>query len=349
MRLHQSSVGRVIRRMVTLTLGEERSLRIARRVTAHLRDRGIGLAKVPRPHPDDASIEIPRTYCEVPGVLGRYWVEMRGYGRAPGLEDLEQAEIHPDEWPLLREPYEAPWVDYPFGRHRNPVTTTQWGFADLLRAEATGEQRFYERAAAAGEWLLEQQSADGAWRVGFDFADLPRGWVSAMYQGQAISLLLRLNGGNPDARFVASSQAAYEFMMTDQSDGGTLGLFADGSPVLEEYPGSSRYPHVLNGSIFALWGIYDLWLSLGDPRVLRRWEELTSSLEGHLSEYDTGRWTTYAMGPPIANPGYHRLHVAQCRVMYALRGQRVWHSTAQRWERYLVRWAGRPVRSYGYP
>lgn len=332
MRLHQSSVGRAIRGMVILSLGEERALSVARRVTARFRDRGI-----------------PRTYCANPAVLGPYWVEMRGHGRTPRLKDLGQAEIHADEWPLLQERYEAPWVDYPFGRHRNPVTTTQWGFADLLRAAATGERRFYERAAAAGEWLLEQQSSDGAWRVGFDFADLPRGWVSAMYQGQAISLLLRLNSLAPDGRLVASSQAAYEFMMKDQSGGGTLGRFSDGSPVLEEYPGSARYPHVLNGSIFALLGVYDLWLSLGDAGVFRTWEELTASLENHLRDYDTGRWTTYATGPPIASPDYHRLHIAQCRVMYALRGGRVWRSTARRWERYLVRWAGMPTQSDGYP
>lgn len=341
MRLQQFAAGRAIRRGVILILGEERALCLARRVTGELRRRGVGVARVPK-HTDCTHVRIPRIHIESPGALGRYWVEMQGHGRAPGLENLEEEVVHPEERALLEQPYEAPWVDYPFGRYRNPVTTTQWAFADLARAEATGERGFYGRAFAAGNWLVGHQSDDGAWRVGFPFADLPVGWVSAMYQGQAISLLLRLNALSPDARFLESSCAAYEFMLRRVSDGGALGSYADGSPVLEEYPGSSRYPHVLNGSIFALLGIYDLWLLLGDPRILATWNDLSESLEAHIGEYDTGRWTTYALGPPIATPDYHCLHIAQCRVMDALRGDRVWGSTARRWEHYLARWSRCP-------
>ena len=55
---------------------------------------------------------------------------------------------------------------------------------------------------AQAKWLLTNQSPDGAFRLGFPIPmlRLKAGWVSAMYQGEAVSVFLRayqLTGTRP--------------------------------------------------------------------------------------------------------------------------------------------------------
>jgi hypothetical protein len=140
-------------------------------------------------------------------------------------------------------------------------------------------------------------------------------WHSAMAQGLGVSLLVRCGSGDDAAR-AARSILEEQFGLISNTDAG---------PVLEEYPAEPR-PHVLNGWIWALLGLYDLSHAPDDvDEDVRRaaadaWETGVASLVAQLPEYETGRgWTTYDRYPHsianVASPFYHRLHVDMLRAV----------------------------------
>lgn len=166
-------------------------------------------------------------------------------------------------------------------------------------------------------------------------------WYSAMAQGLGVSLLVRCGAGADAARAARS--------LLDRS----YGLVSDGEhgPILEEYP-ADPFPHVLNGWMWALLGLYDLAhaMDLEDEDVRAdaadAWERGVASLVAQLPEYETGRgWSTYDRYPHaianVASPFYHRLHVSMLRAVARVAphdGHRAeLLATADTWERALAR------------
>ncbi|KAL7057649.1 hypothetical protein AAHC03_016601 [Spirometra sp. Aus1] len=135
-------------------------------------------------------------------------------------------------------------------------------------------RRFLEtRFLAAADWLVKNQNqADGGWRVGTRryFTDelvLQPGWCSAMGQGQAISLLVRVFHYTRDHRYLRCAvKALAPFMRpivagSDSHPGAcsvrTHFLDQPGLPWFEEYPILPSV-FVLNGFIYSLIGLFDL-------------------------------------------------------------------------------------------
>jgi heparosan-N-sulfate-glucuronate 5-epimerase len=166
-------------------------------------------------------------------------------------------------------------------------------------------------------------------------------WHSAMAQGLGVSLLVRCGSGE-DAMRAARSLLDRSFgLVSDTPDG----------PVLEEYPADPR-PHVLNGWMWALLGLYDLAhaMDLEDEDVRAAaadaWEHGVASLVAQLPAYETGNgWSSYDRYPHaianVASPFYHRLHCSMMRAIERIAPYeelaRELGSTADRWERALAR------------
>jgi hypothetical protein len=89
----------------------------------------------------------------------------------------------------------------------------------------------------------------------------------------------------------------------------------------EEYP-TQPASFVLNGALFALWGLRDVGLALGDAGALTAFEEGVDALAGNIERWDTGRWSRYDLFPHrvtnVASRAYHELHVAQLEAMHEL-------------------------------
>jgi len=126
-------------------------------------------------------------------------------------------------------------------------------------------------------------------------------------------------------------------MLTPVDEGGTLGKLPDGSLILEEYAGSTRIPSVLNGAMFALFGLYDLATLTDDADLMRTFRSLSADLAANLDLWDTGTWTRYALSPEYdrATVPYQLVHIAEAQVMADLTGDGTWASRAQTWQRYL--------------
>ncbi len=168
------------------------------------------------------------------------------------------------------------------------------------------------------------QEPDGSWLNQLSFSHtfpLRAPWRCGMAQGEAASLLVRLylETGEP-----AFAEAAGRALRRSRDPAIRPGLCAwlNGARWPEEYP-TDPPSFVLNGAIFAWWGMRDVGVGLGDPAVLAAdFESGVDTLAANLHRFDTGWWSTYSLYPhplkPVASSFYHALHITQLEAMQRL-------------------------------
>ncbi len=156
-------------------------------------------------------------------------------------------------------------------------------------------------------------------------------WFSAMAQGQIASVFVRAASRDEGA---AESALRALRPLLDRAE--RFVVEAEAGPVLEEAP--TRPPScVLNGWIYALWGVRDVALGLGSAEAARLFAESVQALLATLDEYDTGWWSRYSLwadGRDLAKPFYHRLHVTQLEALHTLTGVAEFAVVAARWREY---------------
>jgi hypothetical protein len=95
---------------------------------------------------------------------------------------------------------------------------------------------------------------------------------------------------------------------------------------------------VLNGGIFALWGLYDTAVGLGDPTLRREFELGLDTLADNIHRWDTGAWSRYDLYPfrmvNVASSAYHALHINQLRAMQRIGPRPQLGATLERFESY---------------
>ena len=116
-------------------------------------------------------------------------------------------------------------------------------------------------------------------------------------------------------------------------------LFADsrGDVWIEEYIVDPP-THILNGFMWAAWGVYDYFLATADPGAKELFDRAVRTLTNNLEGYDLGFWSLYEQAGTrmkmVASPFYHRLHIVQLRIMQRLTGHEAFQHYADRWEGY---------------
>lgn len=269
-------------------------------------------------------LALPLSGAFAPEALRGYPIDMRAKPDGP-------------HWP----PW---WLSHP--EHKVMVAITQWGLGAWEHYVAGDGEAWLRGALDCAEHLLSRQDPDGAWRHSAAYPHtfpLAPGWVSGMAQGQAASLLARLHGETGDDRYPGAIARAVEAMLRPSAAGGCAAEL-DGGFVIEEYP-TAPPSLVLNGAIFALWGLHDAALALDDAALRRSFEDGAGTLAAALDRWDLGWWTRYDLFPhPLPNVAsgfYHRLHITQLEAMEQLSPDERLGAARARWERYAASRASR--------
>ena len=211
---------------------------------------------------------------------------------------------------------------------------------------------WWERSLAGDEGALEAfddtcrllraqaVSRDGALLWPYDMAvpkyRLQPPWFSAMAQGQIASVFVRAASRDDTApetalRALRPLLDRVEPFVVETKSG----------PVLEEAP-TTPPSCVLNGWIYALWGVRDVAVGLRSAEAAILFEESVGALLATLDDYDTGWWSRYSLwadGRDLAKPFYHRIHVAQLEALHVLTAVREFATVAARWREYDTRGA----------
>jgi hypothetical protein len=121
------------------------------------------------------------------------------------------------------------------------------------------------------------------------------------------------------------------------AEGGVLFTDERGDVWIEEYIVSPP-THILNGFIWALWGVHDYFLATTSQTAQDLFRRGVKTLRNNLDRYDLGFWSLYEQSgtrlPMVASPFYHQLHIVQLRVMARLTGDEIFPCFADRWQRY---------------
>ncbi|MGA9529840.1 MAG: D-glucuronyl C5-epimerase family protein [Terriglobales bacterium] len=248
------------------------------------------------------------------------------------------------------------------GLQYNPIAIAQWGLANCNLFYRTLEKSRQEKFLKAADWLVAnlRQNSYGlwVWNHNFDWeyrTTLRTPWYSGLAQGQGVSLLLRAYAETHNEKYAEAANLGFVSLTKPIAEGGVLIEDQERNLWIEEYIVDPP-THILNGFIWALWGVFDYWLTTDGganspareyPTSIARevFDRGVRTLLRNLDRYDTGYWSLYEQSGTrlkmLASPFYHRLHIVQLRVMALLTGDAFFTNFAEKWQRYANRPANR--------
>lgn len=161
-------------------------------------------------------------------------------------------------------------------------------------------------------------------------------WASAMAQGEAISLYLRMYQLEKNEAYIETAVKSYNYLKLDYSNGGVRRLDQDGNLWFEEYP-SEKPSFVLNGFIYTIFGLYDLFRVTQDTGVKSDIEACIDTLKMNLHKYDVGYWSVYdLLKRELVHYYYQKnVHVLQLEILAELTGEPIFMKYKNKWEKTL--------------
>ncbi|MBS4195740.1 D-glucuronyl C5-epimerase family protein [Lederbergia citri] len=252
----------------------------------------------------------------------------------------------------------VPMTQYRGNYHYNPVSVAQSALKVYGKYLKTQDDDIKRKFYAHADKLLELQSKDGAFRLDFTHTInhigvvYKPGWVSALAQGQALSVLSRAYELDWNLKYKRAGKNALNFLMTPKQKGGVMTTLADMSKSwkdniwFEEYV-STPDNYTLNGYMFTLVGLYD-WSHVAGARTdhgqitaEKLFKEGIASLKLMLSKYDLGGFTSYDLThlvnrqQPHINVFYHKVHIYLLHGLYTVTGDTYLKSYRDRWIGYV--------------
>jgi heparosan-N-sulfate-glucuronate 5-epimerase len=240
----------------------------------------------------------------------------------------------------------VPQLDYrgDIGLQYNPIAIAQYGLGNYNLWRRSKDPERKKKFFLAADWLAFHLEPNPkgilVWNHHFDweYRDTLRApWYSALAQGQGISVLVRAHKESSDAQYLKAARAAFKSFQCPISNGGVAFTDESGDLWFEEYIVSPP-THILNGFIWALWGVYDYALATEETSTRDLFARGVETLLHNLKRYDLGFWSLYEQSgtrlPMVASSFYHRLHIVQLRLMHRMTGEGTFARIADRWESY---------------
>ncbi len=238
----------------------------------------------------------------------------------------------------------VPMIGAPEGTHYFPVNVCQYGFmlhADWLQNRDPTSLETLESCLRVLDALKSEENGACVWwhHTYQPKYDIDPPWASAMAQGEAMSLYLRMYQVLRRPSLLDTAWEAYRFLSVPWSEGGVRRLDEEGNLWFEEFP--SREPSfVLNGFIYTIFGLYDLYRVTGDTGVRDDIDACLRTLRANLHRFDVGYWSLYDLQRKELVRYYYQknVHVPQMAVLYGLTGEAIFETYRSRWERQITPW-----------
>ena len=237
-----------------------------------------------------------------------------------------------------------PMLDYhgKVGKQYNPIAIAQYALGCFNVYKRTNEKKYLDMFVKQVDWLVDNlvpnEKGINVWNHNFDweYRDLLRApWYSALAQGAGLSALVRAYVLLKDEKYLEAAKKAFESFKYELVDGGVTYTDSDGYIWFEE---TIVYPptHILNGFMWALWGIYDYYLLTKDNSAKELFDKAVVTLNDNLKKFDLGFWSLYEQSGTrlqmIASHFYHSLHVVQLMVTYKLTQNEVFLKFHKKWD-----------------
>lgn len=278
-----------------------------------------------------------------------FWHEVPALNEKAFLNGHEQFYMTFHEKARYQGPFdgkEVPLLDYRgvLGRQHNPIAIAQYGLGCFnLHADSAGAE-WKSRFLRVADWMVDNlrpnRNGLSVWFHHFDweyFRVLKAPWYSGLAQGQGLAVLVRAFKETGNEKYKKAAVLAFEPLVQPIASGGTLFVDQDRDWWIEEYI-TDPPTHILNGFIWALWGVHDYGNAFNDPRADELWERSLVTLQKNLGRFDVGHWSRYDLAPTtlpnVASPFYHSLHLVQLEVMSRLTDRPCFKERLERWRSY---------------
>lgn len=265
-----------------------------------------------------------------PGELGQYYM--------PFVAKADYTGHYDDQG--------IPMLNYrgAVGLQYNPIAIAQYGLGNYNLCRRSGDPGRRRKFLTAADWLVEnlEQNSKGLWvwnhHFDWEYRDMLKApWYSALAQAQGISLLVRAHLTTEKDSYLETAERAFGSFLVSVDAGGVTYIDEEGCTWFEEAIVDPP-THILNGFLWASWGVYDYFLHTDSEDARWLFAEAVETLQKNLSRFDAGFWSLYEQSGTwmkmLASPFYHRLHIVQLRVMYRLTGKPIFADYANRWNAY---------------
>ena len=241
-----------------------------------------------------------------------------------------------------------PKVQYYFGLEYVPTTAFHWGLVSISKYLTTGEQDFLNNSLNVSRWAVANQSENGGWLWPFSYGFsggvlgvMEENWYGAMTQGLGMSFLTRMYDITGNQTYLDVAENATKLFNVSVENGGFLRYYGE-NPWYEEYPTPEGGSFVLNGYIYSLIGLYDLYATTGLNVSKKLYDDGVNSLINMISIFDLGCSTAYDLvhhsiissAPNIANYMYHGLHISLLSIINSIEPGDPFKSIQERWSGY---------------
>ncbi len=271
----------------------------------------------------------PCCIAEKPKHLGRYYLNFSSKADYPDSFSTEGIPLYSFRG--------QPYIEHPI-----PIAQYALGVYELLHERENSDELLQNKFLKIAMWLDEKKIdvKDGiSWYIYNEYPEygLTYPWISAMAQGEAISVLARavpLSKNNNFEELAVKALVPFEY---EVKDGGFINYFKS-IPVYEEFTTPVKTMAVLNGFIFALFGIYDLILLNNNKKAQNIFERGVDSLKKILPYFDINYWTRYYLydypQKYYSSFTYHILVAEQLRAMFYLTSENQFKVYSEKWFSY---------------
>lgn len=259
--------------------------------------------------------------------IGEYYIDTRAKSNYPGNYDE-------NEIPLVNINGKDTYI---------PVTIAQYALGNYDRFIDTSEEKYMIIVKRCADWFVQNITEINYGNKGYihendqEVYGIKAPWFSALAQAQAISVLSRYYKYSDEKKYL---DAALELLKTFEINVADNGIFnlLNGDYFYEEYP-SNVPSYVLNGFIFSLWGLLDLYIVSNNSTAKKLYDKGVITLSNNINLYNINwlNWSKYDLYPfrimNITSIFYHKLHIEQLKAMYSLTNLEVFKVYYTKWEK----------------
>ena len=220
----------------------------------------------------------------------------------------------------------------------HPVAYASYALDAIHAFDLTGDEEYLRRALGTAHALYAGATSvdENLWfEYPFDYAPredpartLPAPWWSAMAQGQAMSVFVRLYERTGDEQWKAAAERTFgTFTALRKAEGPWIVDIDDAGLLwLEEYAGRNEPLHVINGHIYAMFGLVDYYEMTKDELALRLFRGGAETLVRSFDHWRVPDGLSYYCAAEFCTDGawqpgsYHRGVAHQLSTLAAITG-----------------------------
>ena len=209
------------------------------------------------------------------------------------------------------------------------VSVLQYGLGSYDLFLETNEKKYYDKFISSVQFVSQKQNVDGSFKMYAGIRGMKKD-KSAMIQGEAVSLLLRAYKETKEEQYFIRAKQSLQFMLKSVEEGGTTVYCPDGFYFQELFDKGQNA--ILNGWIFAFFGLYDYTLVSDEEKYKTIKERSLNYLAESLHKYDRKYWSNYNQENTITSPFYHKLHIAQLAALALISDREEFKYYQKKWE-----------------